>query len=105
MLYALKRERTWIHIDRFIHSENIRRYERLLERVTDESQRLLLRLISEEKAKQPSDPEIGPQSGEGTSPQSEAVMPNGGSGAMLMKGVGNGKRDGVGRHGTRPSAG
>jgi hypothetical protein len=73
-------ERTWIHIDRFIHSENIRRYERLLERVTDESQRLLLRLISEEKAKQPSDPEIGPQSGEGTSHNRRRLCQMGGVG-------------------------
>jgi rubrerythrin len=41
-------------MDRFIQSENIQRYRKLLERATDESQRQqLLKLLSEEEMKSP----------------------------------------------------
>ena len=41
-------------MDWFIQSENIHRYQKLLEQVSDENQRqLLLKLLSEEKAKRP----------------------------------------------------
>jgi hypothetical protein len=43
-------------MDRFIRRQNIERYGKLLEQATDESQKkLLLKLLSEEEAKQPSD--------------------------------------------------
>jgi hypothetical protein len=39
-------------MDQFIQRENIHRYQKLLERATDENQRqLLLKLLSEEMAK------------------------------------------------------
>jgi len=40
------------NMDRFIQRENIRRYQKLLERASDESQRqTLLKLLADEKAK------------------------------------------------------
>ena len=39
------------NMDRFIHDQNIQRYRKLLERVTDETQRLmLLNLLADQEA-------------------------------------------------------
>jgi rubrerythrin len=43
-------------MDEFIQRESIHRYQKLLDRVTDENQRqVLLNLLSEEKNKRPKD--------------------------------------------------
>ena len=49
-------------MDRFIHSENMRHYRRLLERTTDPVEReRILRLLAEEEAKAAPSPEDTPR--------------------------------------------